>query len=192
MSFQWLPSQQFINFSALSSTSLSFYLSCTDFLATTLGTFLPQKLCSNYFLSVDYSPNICMAEFLIPKFVLKQHLLKKASIITPLIIAKPTPPPPPPACQPLSWHFQFHLPCSFFCFNWRKIALQCCVGFCHTTMRISHNSIDIPSLLSLPPSPHPTPLGCNRVPGWAPYVLPSNTLHIRFYVFYLASVYQPN
>ena len=26
-----------------------------------------------------------------------------------------------------------------FIFNWRKIALQCCVGFCHTTMRISHN-----------------------------------------------------
>ena len=31
-------------------------------------------------------------------------------------------------------------------FNWRKIALQCCVGFCHT-MQISHNYTYIPSLL---------------------------------------------
>ena len=168
MSFHWLPSHQFINFSALSSTSLSFYLSCTDFLATTLGTFLPQKLCSNYFLNVDYSPNICMAEFLIPKFVLKQHLLKKASIIAPFIIAKLTPPPPPPAHQPLSWHFQFHLPCSVFCFNWRKIALQCCVGFCHTTMRISHNYTSIPFLQSLSPFPPPMPLDHHRVPNWVP------------------------
>ena len=36
-------------------------------------------------------------------------------------------------------------------FNWRKIALQCCICFCHTTMRISHNYIYTPSLLSLLP-----------------------------------------
>ena len=54
-------------------------------------------------------------------------------------------------------------------FNWRKIALQCCTGFCHTTTRINHSYTYITSLLSLSPlPPHPTPLGHHRVPGWAP------------------------
>ena len=39
-------------------------------------------------------------------------------------------------------------------FNWRKIALQCCDGFCHITMRISHNCTYIASL----PSPYSIPL----------------------------------
>ena len=39
-------------------------------------------------------------------------------------------------------------------FNWRILALQCCVGFCRTTL-ISHKYTYIPSL---PPS-HSTPLG---------------------------------
>ena len=38
-------------------------------------------------------------------------------------------------------------------FNWRKIALQYCVGFCHPTMRISHNYTFITSVLNLLPSP---------------------------------------
>ena len=41
-------------------------------------------------------------------------------------------------------------------FNLRKIALQCCDGFCHTTTQISHNYTYITSLLSLlllPPLP---------------------------------------
>ena len=43
-------------------------------------------------------------------------------------------------------------------FNWRKTALQCCIGFCHTTTQISHNYAYITSVLSLPPflSPHPS------------------------------------
>ena len=36
-------------------------------------------------------------------------------------------------------------------FNWRILALQCCVGFCHTAMPINYNYVYIPSLLSLPP-----------------------------------------
>ena len=50
-----------------------------------------------------------------------------------------------------------------FFFNWRKIALQCYVGFCHTTMQISHNYTYITCL----PSPPSFPLGHHRAPGWA-------------------------
>ena len=39
-------------------------------------------------------------------------------------------------------------------FNWRIIALQCCVGFCHTSTRISHRYTYVPSLLNLPPLSH--------------------------------------
>ena len=54
--------------------------------------------------------------------------------------------------------------------NWRIITLQCCVGFCHTTMEIRHNYVyPVPPE---PPSPsHSTPLGHYRVPGWAPCVI---------------------
>ena len=38
---------------------------------------------------------------------------------------------------------------SLFC-NWKKTALQCCVGFCSTTTQISHDYTYILSLLSLP------------------------------------------
>ena len=39
----------------------------------------------------------------------------------------------------------------FILFNWRIIALQCCVAFCHTSTWISHRYKHVPSLLSLPP-----------------------------------------
>ena len=42
-----------------------------------------------------------------------------------------------------------------FIFNWRIIALHSCVGFCHTTMWISHKYTYVPSLLIIPPSSHP-------------------------------------
>ena len=38
-----------------------------------------------------------------------------------------------------------------------KIALQCCVGFCHTTMQLTHNYTYTTSLLNLPPFPSPYP-----------------------------------
>ena len=45
-----------------------------------------------------------------------------------------------------------------------KIALQCCVGFWHTTKRISHNYIHVLSLPLLFPPTHPTG---HRAPGRA-------------------------
>ena len=51
---------------------------------------------------------------------------------------------------------------SHFAFlNWSIITLQCCVGFC-CIAQISHKYTYIPSLLSLPSTTHPTPLGHHR------------------------------
>ena len=47
----------------------------------------------------------------------------------------------------------------FFFFNWRIIASKYCVGFCHTSTWISHRCTYVPSLLNLPPTSLPTPLG---------------------------------
>ena len=55
-----------------------------------------------------------------------------------------------------------------FIFSWGETALQCCVGFCHTTTQISHNYTVITSLLRLPPIPLPTLQGHCKAPGWAP------------------------
>ena len=45
---------------------------------------------------------------------------------------------------------------AFFFKNWR-IALQCCAGFCHTTIWICHKHTHDPFLLNLPHTPHPIP-----------------------------------
>ena len=51
--------------------------------------------------------------------------------------------------------FQVESLLTYLFFNWRKIALQFCEDFCHTTMQISHNYTYMASLLS----PYSTPLG---------------------------------
>ena len=72
-------------------------------------------------------------------------------------------------------------------FNWRIIALQCCVGFCNTIQQ--HESaisihISPPSCTSPPSLPlHPTPLGCHRALGWAPCVI--QQLPPAFYFTYV-------
>ena len=70
-----------------------------------------------------------------------------------------------------------------FSFSWRKIALQCCIGFSiqHTTTQISHNFTYIPSLLSLPPLHHLIPLDHHRLPSWAPFP-PAIVSHMVVYI----------
>lgn len=45
---------------------------------------------------------------------------------------------------------KYFLSILFFKFNWRAIAPQCCVDFCHTSTWMSHRYTYIPALLNLP------------------------------------------
>ena len=79
-----------------------------------------------------------------------------------------------------------------FCFfNWRKIALQCCVGFCHTTTWISHNYTDITSLLSLPPllPSHPTRSSQSSRLGSLCYIVTSHQLSVLHRIAYICQCY---
>ena len=58
---------------------------------------------------------------------------------------------------------------NLFTLNWRIMALQYHVGFCHTSTWIGHRCMHVPSVLNLPP-PHPTPPGGHRAPVWAPCI----------------------
>ena len=66
-------------------------------------------------------------------------------------------------------------PRNLFIFSWRIIALQCCVGFHHTSTWISHGRTYAPSLLNLPP--HPTPPG-NQSPGFELPVSTANSYQL--------------
>ena len=71
--------------------------------------------------------------------------------------------------QRLGLSVSFKLQTTFlylFVFDWRIIALQYCVGFCHTSAWISNRYTCVPSLHL---QPHPSPLGCHRAWIWAPY-----------------------
>ena len=48
------------------------------------------------------------------------------------------------------WFFQ-----NLFIFNWRIIALQYCIGFCHMSAWISHRHTYVPQLLNLPLTSYP-------------------------------------
>ena len=58
-------------------------------------------------------------------------------------------------------------------FNGKIIALQYCVGFCHTATWISHRYTYVPSLLNLPPTSHPSRLlqRCYRAPVRVPLAI---------------------
>ena len=69
-------------------------------------------------------------------------------------------------------------------FNWRRIALECFVGFCCTTAWISYQQTRTPSLVSLSSQLHPTLLGHHRAPSWAPCTdsLWLSVLHVVVYI----------
>ena len=66
--------------------------------------------------------------------------------------------------------YNLHVQAYLFFFFWKIIALQFCVGFCNTPMRISHSCIHVPFISNLPPPSHPTHPDPHRKPGWAPCV----------------------
>lgn len=77
----------------------------------------------------------------------------------------------------------------YFIFNWNIIPLQCCIGFCHISTRVSHRYTHIASLLRLPP----TPLGHRGAPSWAPCVicqLPAGSLVYTWVC--MCQCYSPN
>ena len=55
---------------------------------------------------------------------------------------------------------------NLFIFNRRIIGLQYCVGFCHTSTRISHRNIYVSSLLALLPTLHPILPLCVATEHW--------------------------
>ena len=88
----------------------------------------------------------------------------------------------------------YFLPSLSFFFNWRIIALQYCIVFCHTITWISHRYTNVPSLLnpasisrSIPL--YPTPLGGPRALDWAPFVTKQIPICYLFYTWYCMVLY---
>ena len=80
-----------------------------------------------------------------------------------------------------------------FIFNWRKIVLQCWVGLCHTTRRISHKYIHVSSILTSLPAPSPAhPSRSSQRTGWAPCVmqhLPPGYLLYTWWYLYVSALW---
>ena len=80
----------------------------------------------------------------------------------------------------MQWTHAVTWSAAFTFLNWGIIALQYCVGFCHTSTWISHrySYVHTSPALEHPshrPS-HPTPLSCHRALGWAQFTV----LHSKF------------
>ena len=63
--------------------------------------------------------------------------------------------------------------------------------FCGTTKWISYTYTSLPSLLGLPPPPHPPHLGHHRAPSWAPCAIQQVPTSYLFYTWWCIYV-NPN
>ena len=69
--------------------------------------------------------------------------------------------------------------------NWRIIALQNFVVFCHISTRISHRYTHVPSFPNPPSSPCPPhPSACPRAPVWVLWAIQRIPIGSRFYIWY--------
>ena len=69
-------------------------------------------------------------------------------------------------------------------FYWRIIALQYCVGFCHTSTRISLRYTYVTSLMNLPPTSHPIPPSrLSQAPVWVPCIIQPIPTGYLFYIW---------
>ena len=79
----------------------------------------------------------------------------------------------------------------FKIFNWKRVTLPCCTGFCHTASCTSHKYTHVPSLLN-PPTPNPvSPFQVVRVHPVQPLRYPATShqwpiLHMVKCVFHSA------
>ena len=78
----------------------------------------------------------------------------------------------------------------FFFLNWRIIALQCCVGFCHIALWISQKYTCVPSLLN--PSSHPSRLSQSTRLSSLCYTATSPKLSTLQMVTYIFQCYSLN
>ena len=67
-----------------------------------------------------------------------------------------------------------------FIFNWRKIALQCCIGFCHTITQI------ILLIHIFPPSPHSSRSSQSTRLRFLCYIVTSHQLSILHMLVYMS------
>ena len=97
----------------------------------------------------------------------------------------------PQCCKVISLQLNKLIFKKLFIFNWRIIAFQYCVGFCHMSTWISHRHTYEPPF-HLPP--YPTPLGCHRALGSSSLCHTANShrltvLHMVMCIFQCYSIW---
>ena len=93
-----------------------------------------------------------------------------------------------PCCLPPATFVQsqwlFSLLLLLLYFNWRIIALQYYIGFCHTATWISHKYPYVSSPWKLPPTQTPShPSRCHTAPSCTPWVVKQLPISSLFYIW---------